>query len=284
MSDFWNGWKITNEQATAIKNGDKEARFRFYIDNLARIRKMARNYTHRNSRCVGLMADMVQNIFCDIPLFDFTNGASVSRSVYRSFYYAPDGGWWYVEEFNRKLKDRVYKHKKAISIDMPAKFQSRSGDNTSEGVPLLDMFISTPSPEDDIINDNNITAETLETIAGKYLSPQEKLLFVDLLNGYKKHNICKRLGVKNVSKQYDRMCARLRANYVEIISALFAMGVELPRFALQVPADYETAIKKAHSRKGAYKTMTDEQKAKAVERTRLWRQKKQAEKQAQSPA
>lgn len=284
MQDFWNGWKITDEQATAIKNGDIEARNRFYSDNLTRIRKMAKNYQNCNPRCIWLVADMVQNVFCDIVLFDFTNGASVSRSVYRSFYYAPDGGWWYVEEFNRKLKDRVYKHKNAISIDTPAKMQSRSGDSIGEGAPLLDMFISTPSPEDDIISDSNLNAEALEAIAGKYLSPQERLLFVDLLNGYKKHNICERLGVKNVSKQYNRMCARLRANYVDIISALSTMGAELPRFALQAPADYETAVKKAHPRRGAYKTMTDEQKAKAVERTRLWREKKRAEKQAQSPA
>ena len=274
MNDFWRDWKITDEQATAIINGDIEARNRFYMDNLTRIRKMAKNYQHRNPRCVGLMADMVQNVFCDMPLFDFTNGASVSRSVYRSFYYTPDGGWWYVEEFNRKLKDRVYKHKKAISIDTPAKMQSRSGDNVGEGAPLLDMFISTPSPEDDIINGDRLTAETLEEVAGKYLSKQEKLFFVDLMNGYEKHNICARLGVKNVSKQYDRMCAKLRANYADILTVLSSMGVALPRYALQAPADYETAVKKAHERKGVYSKMTAEQKSKAYESSKRWRAKK----------
>ena len=54
------------------------------------------------------------------------------------------------------------------------------------------------------------------------------------------------------------------------------MGADLPRYALQAPDDYETAVKKTKARKGAYSAMTDEQKAKAVERTRLWREKQKA--------
>ena len=276
----WRGWKITAEQAKAIMNGDDTARNAFYFDNLDRIRKMARGYIYRRKFTLNggefNFDDCVNGLYLDIPLFDFQDGASVSRSVYRSFAYSIYGGWLYVSENNRKLFDRVYQGERLYILDQPAQYKSRSGDRTDDGAPLIDKITSAPSPENEVINGNGLTAETLETVAGKYLSKQENALFVDLLNGYEKHHICDRLGVKNVSKQYDRMCAKLRTNYAEIITALATMGADLPRYALQAPDDYETAVKKTKARKGAYSAMTDEQKAKAVERTRLWREKQKA--------
>lgn len=280
MTD-WRGWKITDEQAALILNGDIMARNAFYFDNLARVRCMARRYIWERkfapNGCEYDFDDCINGFYLDIPLFDFCDGKRISYSVYRSFYYSIYGGWLYVSENNRKLFCPDYWGERLYIVDQPIRFRGRSGDCADNGAPLLDMVISSPSPENEILSGNAVTVETLVTVAGKYLSKQENLLLIDLLNGYSKHWICARLGVKNVSKQYDRMCAKLRANYAEIVAALSFMGVELPRFALQKPIDYEKAIKKVNSRKGAYSAMTAEQKARAVERTRLWREKQRAQ-------
>ncbi len=281
MTD-WRGWLITDEQAELIRGGDILARNAFYFDNLARIRRMARGYMYRRkftpNWCEFNLDDCVNGLYLDLPFFDFENGSSVSRSVYRSFYYSIFGGWWYISEFNRKLFDRVYQGERLYILDKPVQYSSRSGDRTDDGVPIIDKIISVPSPENEVLDGEVITVETLEIIVCKYLSKQENAVFNDFLNGYERHYICDRLGVKNVSKQFDRLCAKLRANYADIISELSSLGVDLPRYALQVPDDYVKAVKKIQARRGAYSVMTDEQKARAVERTRQWRAKQKAQK------
>lgn len=207
----WRGWKITAEQAKAITNGDDNARNAFYFDNLDRIRKMARGYIYRRKFTPNggefTFDDCVNGLYLDIPLFDFQDGVSVSRSVYRSFSYSIYGGWLYVSENNRKLFDRVYQGERLYILDQPAQYKSRSGDSTDDGAPLIDKITSAPSPENEVINGNGLTVETLETVAGKYLSKQENALFVDLLNGYEKHHICDRLALKTYRNSMTE-CAR----------------------------------------------------------------------------
>lgn len=249
MGDKWNGWKITAEQAKAIKDGDIEARNRFYIDNLPRIQKMARNYQYRNPRCKGLYPDMVQGVYIDLPLFDFVSGAAISVCLYRSFSFCPLGGYLYVKKYNSKLLYKeIYLPAKVLSLDKPVNVQSRSGDDISEKISFVDSILSSPSPEDDIINDEEITPEMLGNIVFPYLSKQEKEVFLRLMDGYKFADISEYIGVKNIGQQYTRICNKLRINYLAVLEALEAMGVVIPTYAKEKPAGYDKAIQEKEKR------------------------------------
>lgn len=291
MSDFWNGWKITNEQATAIKNGDKEARNRFYIDNLARIRKMAINYSHRNPKCGGLYEDMTQGIVCDIPLFDFTNGASVSRSVYKSFFYAPYGGWFYCADNMKCRLHGYYTPDDVLSLEAPLGSGKSRKQDEAHGT-LYDLIADTYEAP---AIDKEDTFELCNEIASPYLTPKQKEFLRLRLAGVAPFMSAELLGIKHYFPMWDRLRKNLVRNYSAIVDELNLNGVYIPEYAKQVPADFAKAFVKyeltaeqkakySAKKRGYYSKMTPEQKAKEVERKRLWRERKRAEKQAQSPA
>ena len=274
----WREWKVTNEQVTKILNGDVSARNDFYFDNLDRIRRMARNYVYRKMHSPNgneyNFEDCVNCVYVDIPMFRFSCGLDISRSVYYSFFYSIYGGLLYVFENTRKVLAKEYRGERMYILDKPIEYRSRSGDISDNGSLIIDRVASSPSPETMLLNCSSLSIETIENVVFKYLSNQEKEVFDDWLNGYEKHNIRERLGIKNISKQFDRIFAKLRANYFDILNQLFKFCDTLSPFLFEVPDDYEKSVKKVLSRKGAYSLMSEEQKAKAVERTRLWRQKK----------
>ena len=84
MTDFWadkwNGWKITNEQADLINNGNGEARNRFYLDNLDRITRMARSFVQKHGLDNSLIEDMTQSVYLDMTLWTYQNGTPIKTA------------------------------------------------------------------------------------------------------------------------------------------------------------------------------------------------------------
>lgn len=286
MENFWRGWKITAKQVTAIKNGDIEARNRFYIDNLSRIQSMARNYVRkRHMASVGReydVDDCVNCVYLDLPLFNFENGKTLSHSLINSFCMSIYGGLWYVTENDSKLFNGEYRGERLYILDRPLNVKARTGETSETGALYIDSVASTPSPESDLIGAEIVSSEKVVEITSKYLSPKENEIFSLLLDGYSVYAIPELLGLKNVTKQYARIKARLCTNYEPILKAIEKLGAELPQYAQERPERfaYSYDFLNKHKKRCAYSNLTPEQKAKAVERKRLWRERKRAEKQA----
>lgn len=278
----WRGWKITAEQIKAITNGDKNARNAFYFDNLDRIRKMARNYVSKrhisNTGREYDVDDCINGLYLDLPLFNFKDGRAISWSVRNSFYLSIYGGWLYVVENNGKLLNGEYRGERLYILDSPARVNTRSGDSKDTGEYLIDSIASTPSPENEIIDGDSIPAEKVVEIAREYLSPRESEIFSLMLDGYSVYAIPEILGLKNITKQYARIKARLRVNYESVITSLEDLGAVIPQYARLRPEKYENSVEMlaTHNKRCSYSSLTDEQKAKARERKQKWREKQKA--------
>lgn len=281
MTD-WRGWLITDEQAELIRGGDIPARNRFYFENLARIKSMARNYVHKmhfsNAGREYDIDDCINGLYLDLSLFDFGDGLRISWSVRNSFYFSIYGGWLYVVENNSKLRCGGYRGKCLYILDSPAKVNTRAGDSKDTGDYLIDSIASTPSPESEIIDGNGVAAEKVVEIAREYLSPRETEIFSLMLDGYSIYAIPEILGLKGIAKQYARIKARLCVNYESIIKALQGFGAVIPRYARLRPEKYEKSVEMlaAHNKRCSYSSKTPEQKAKYAEYKRQWRAKQKA--------
>lgn len=81
--DKWH-WKITPEQIAKIKAGERETINRVYMDNLDKFRAMAGRYCRDINR-LDIVQDCVQQIYIDLPAYDFTNSGRLYWSIRNSF-------------------------------------------------------------------------------------------------------------------------------------------------------------------------------------------------------
>ena len=81
-------WKITPEQVKAIKANDREAINAAYFDNYQKFAKIGYNFCRRvhdyNDR-----EDFLQQVYVDMPMFDYTVTYFYGRSMDKPFYYRP---------------------------------------------------------------------------------------------------------------------------------------------------------------------------------------------------
>lgn len=293
----WNGWKITDEQAEEIRNGNAEARNRFYLENLDRIRAMAYNYARENPVARGYYEDLAQGVLVDLLTWKkqynrpIKDGRDISYFVRRSFYFATRGGYLYVLEDCKKWLDDEYQHvaRDIISLDAPLLVRHRSGES-DDGSTLLNFI-----PAEDCfreIEEEDFTEEC-KRIAGKYLSKQQKEFFEYWIEGYTPKNAVENMGVKQQSSLVRKMKINLIKNYAEIVAGLSCAGVNIPTYAQGIPEDFQTLTKPstpeerkrtAERSRQWRKThkLTPEQKARAVQRKREWRARKRQERNAQT--
>lgn len=81
--DCWH-WKINPEQIVNIKAGDRETVNRVYMDNLDKFKMIAWRYCDK-ARNLSVVQDCVQQIYIDLPMYDFTNTRTFYWSIRKSF-------------------------------------------------------------------------------------------------------------------------------------------------------------------------------------------------------
>lgn len=271
----WNGWKITDELAERINNGDIDACNDFYFDNLLRLRKMACNYVTHNPRFSGMLEDMVQQVYVDMSVWNYAcgypivGGGVLSRRVYMSFLYCARGGFAYVVRDNLKLKDiKSYSPVSVCSLDSSLSVGSGRRQDEGNKQTLADIV---PAPVNtDILNDfAPDLSEKICAIVRDYLSPQEFKFYSYLLEGYAPSVACERLGVKQWGAISKRGRAKLIKNYSAIVDSLLILGFDVPDFAFAVPDGFDDAVAFLSPR-------TPEQKARANENARKLRARRKA--------
>lgn len=236
----WRGWKITEQQINLIKSGDISARDTFYFDNYERIKKMAKHYVYkRNLSAFGRAydyEDCVSGVYLDISMFSFESGRNISLNIINSFFYSIYGGWLYVAEQCSKLRCAGYRGEQLCLLDSPIR-----SDLDYEKM-FIDFYASSPSPEELLIDSENIGTCNLIEITRNFLSPRENEILSLFLDGYSVYAIPEVLGLKNVTRQYARIKERLRANFKDVLIALEKLGLIIPSFAQAPPEDYEKCL------------------------------------------
>ena len=81
--DKWH-WKITPEQIAKIKAGERETVNRVYMDNLDKFRRIAWRYCDSIKR-LDIVLDCIQQIYIDLPVYDFTDTGKLYWSIRKSF-------------------------------------------------------------------------------------------------------------------------------------------------------------------------------------------------------
>ena len=233
----WNGWKITDEQAQQIANGEQAARDKFYFDNFDRIRAMAFNYAKRNPHCNGLTEDMAQGLYLDLTYFKqengvpVTDGKTLSRFVYSSFRFTPYGGLLYCSENNPKLLAggglKTYAPE-TLSLEKPfgrCNGAKRHQDDNNART-LADII---PAP--DTLGKTDCT-DDLKEVCAAYLSPRSREYLGYFMDGYAPSAIGQKMGLKGTGYgvQKIRMCASLRKHIGEILPRLDALGVNVEQY------------------------------------------------------
>lgn len=266
----WHGWKITDEQATAIRNGDLNARNTFFFDNLDRIRSMAYNYGKRNSRCFGLVDDMINTVWVDLTVFKQSNGKpvidgkSLSGFVYSSFRFCPMGGLDYLFENNPKVLGDIATYGEPVemfSFDTPA--TAVFGRNADEVNGTLADIIPAPVG---VYYVGDLT-EKLKNVVADFLTPRENEYFKWFIEGYGNAEISHRMGYRGESNNGPRVKEKLRNNAQIILSRLSALGVNVDGYKGKTPYNPKT--------ERTYK-LSPEQRAKYAENMRRQRAKKKA--------
>lgn len=234
----WNGWKITDEQADKIRNGEQAARDKFYFDNLDRIRAMAFNYAKRNPRCANLLEDMAQSVYLDLLYFKqengtpVTDGITLSRFIYSSFRFTPYGGLLYCSENNSKLLAggglKTYAPD-LLSLDEPFgrcnNVARKQDDNNART--LADTI---PAPDTLGIVDYT---DDLKEVCAPFLSPRSRDYLGYFMDGYAPSVIGQKMGCKGDSygAYKSRMCESLRKHAADILPRLDALGVNVDYYA-----------------------------------------------------
>ena len=81
--DKWH-WAITPQQIDEIKQGNRETINAVYFDNLPKFRKMASNYCWKWQFNKNLADDITQQIYIDLPTYDFTNTFTLAKGIKKS--------------------------------------------------------------------------------------------------------------------------------------------------------------------------------------------------------
>lgn len=243
LTKNWRGWVITDEQAEEIRNGDINARNRFYFDNLERIRKMAYNYAKRNPRCKGLEEDMINGVYVDMSFWAQENGKPVSDGltlsgfVYSSFRFTPYGGLLYLSENNPKMLCggvlSVYAPD-TLSLDSPLGVGDNRHQDDNNAHTLGDII---PAPENPF---NGDLTDNLKELVSDMLSPRENEFFGHFIEGYGNAEISRRMGYGTEANNADKVKRKLRLNSGLILSRLSALGVDVDYYDGKTPYNPKT--------------------------------------------
>ena len=77
-------WKITPSQIARIGLNDRETINFVYFDNLPKFRKLAVKYCY-HAQDFSFLEDCIQQIYIDLPRYDYTNTKTLFYSIKKSF-------------------------------------------------------------------------------------------------------------------------------------------------------------------------------------------------------
>ena len=214
IQDFWRGWKTSAEQCEQIRNGDIQARNKWFADNFERISKMACNYTKKYQAYYGLANDMINGVYVDCDCFKLSeqtpvcSGKTMSQFVYKSFAFSRFGGYAYVYEHNRKMLSGDYKMPYACTVSLDAPMHGKRGKRDNDGVTLGELL---PGFEAEADTPDN--TEIYITEVCKLLKQYPKMLtFYELyMRGFDNAEIAEAMGIAqgNVPHYLQRLGKRL---------------------------------------------------------------------------
>lgn len=243
MSD-WKGWKITDEQATQIRSGNREAINKFYFDNLNRLRSMACNYLYKHKlNKLFKLDDLINSLYLDLSVFKQANGKPVtcgydlSYFVYSSFAFAKYGGLLYLFENNQKIlngnadcyKPYLYSLDRPLSRSNATRHHDDENDSN-----LFNLLLCEKSQEDfDNIEKEDLT-EDLKELVRDLLSKKEFECFCHFIEGYSWLEISHRMGYKS-SNNLHAVYTTLRKNYLVILKRLDKLGVNVYSYLGKTP-------------------------------------------------
>ena len=269
----WHNWKITDEQAEAIRNGDAEARNKFYFDNLDKIRVMAYRHCYYRPHCRGYFVDMVNGVYADLAIFNSAVGQPVTnvwrlrKFIYASFNACPHGGLVYLYEHNRKLlsgNKAYFAPSNILSLDTPLNFKAHNRDGGHKMT--IEEIVPTPELPDE--SDYDI----IRQVACRYLSPRSADYLGYFIEGYKDTEIKALTGDKRTNLSIVRK---------ELIPHCKAILADLSAFGLNMEYFYKIDPNKKTEKRYKY---TPEEREKRRLWTRNWRAKQKAKKAAAQAA
>lgn len=255
----WGDWKITDEQAQAIYNGDKTARDKFYFDNLDKIRAMAHTHCSRSSSCRGWFEDMVNGVYVDLTIFEsginqpVNNVWRLHKFIYASFKACPRGGLAYLYEHNRKLLSGRKEYRVSTDIlplDAPISYSSALHNHDGGHSATIAEIIPTPHSLSEKRYD------IIKQIVYRRLSPRASAYVGLLIDGYgamaiKALTVGNRTTLSTVKKE-------LITHYKTILDDLTAIGLNV---------EYYYKIDPNEKAEKHYKQTPEER-----EKRRLWAQ------------
>lgn len=273
----WRGWKITDEQAEAIRSGDIEARNRFYFDNLDRIRSMAYNYVKKHAFLRGWENDLIQGVYTDLEIFQSAyntpvkDGGQLSLFVYWSFSLTPHGGLLYLYENNPKVlcNPRLYAAN-VLSLDKPfGKGDNRHQDDDnarSLGEVVPEAVSIETEIEEKIAPD---LTEACKNIVSEFLTPRLQEYFGYYIDGYATSIIGEKMGVNSdgIGSYGTNMRKKLKQNQTLILERLLDVGVDVFRY-LDNP-EYQKPTEKTYK-------LSPEKRARAAASRRRYLARKKA--------
>lgn len=263
----WGDWKITDEQAKAIHNGDKNARDNFYFDNLDKIRAMAYSHCRNRPYCRGYFDDMINGVYVDLTIFESAINQPVTdlwrlkKFIYASFNACPHGGLAYLYAHNRKLlsgRKEYFAPADTLSLDAPISFTSEL--HNHDGGHIATVAEVVPAPE--LLSENEY--DTIKQIACRYLSPRSAEYIGYFIDGYGNMEIKALTGDKRAN--LTAVKKELKTHYKTILADLTAIGLNV---------EYYGKINPNEKTEKHYKTTPEER-----EKRRLWAQNWRAKQKA----
>lgn len=80
----WN-WLITSEDVAKIKMNDRETVNKVYFDNYERLKRIALKKAYKFCKR-DMWEDCLNQIYIDLPLYDYTNALTLSRGIVSTAY------------------------------------------------------------------------------------------------------------------------------------------------------------------------------------------------------
>ena len=204
----------TDKQAQAIKNGDIEARNKFYIDNYKKLRSEAITFAKRYGIVNFELEEALQQVYLDLPFMDFSTPDALSTSIfYNSFRNVLFGGYSYLLEHNKKILGH--------SVNRPSRNFSiyQQDEENGEDLFLPDLLgCCENSPEEQYIEKNfNVNLQSVYDFLADKLSEKQCVLFRYLLNGYKLNSKkAKEYGISYSASNMQQMRKKILLHYDEL--------------------------------------------------------------------
>lgn len=223
-------WDTTPEEADKIAAGDRDAMNAFYFRNyehlLAKARKCARVMNVYTQSGIYSAEELMQQLWCDLPLLSWSQSSHLNFSIRKSFVFAPFGG---LSVKHSAVSDFL----NLVSLDSEV-----SPDDSC--ITFLDILPDDETPATILEKQERFTrsAEDIAALFVGILSPRSMEWLLYVLRG-EKHL------PQNIYKTRFFAIATIYRHFDEVIARLRAAGIEVPD---KKPADFESVLSRYYEK------------------------------------